>query len=273
MKNAIKTGVIGHPVAHSKSPLIHNYWIGKYGLTGIYTAIDIAEDALEEGIAALVEQDYAGFNVTVPYKERIITLCADIDETARKIGAINTIFIREGKLYGTNTDMFGFVENLQENAPDFNFSGGPAVVLGAGGAARAVIQGLLQQGVPEIHLLNRTRSKAENLKAIDSRIRIHDWTEISKVLGNANFLVNTTSLGMTGKAPLEIDLSGLPKATLVHDIVYTPLQTALLKTAQARGNQIVTGLGMLLHQARPAFEKWYGIKPDVDRQLQEVVLR
>lgn len=273
MKNAIKTGVIGHPVAHSKSPLIHNYWIEKYGLAGAYTAIDITEDALEAKISALIDQAYAGFNVTVPHKEKIISLCAGIDETARKIGAVNTVSIHEGKLYGTNTDMFGFVENLRENAPGFDFSAGPAVVLGAGGAARAVLHGLLQEGVPEIYLLNRTRGKAENLAAIDPCIHVHDWIEIPKILDNANFIVNTTSLGMAGKEPLKIDLSYLPKTALVHDIVYAPLQTGFLKLAQARGNQVVTGIGMLLHQAQPAFEKWHGIRPDVDRQLQEMVLR
>jgi len=272
----IKTAVIGFPVKHSKSPLIHQYWMQKLCIDGSYDAIDIAPENLEKEIKTLITQGYRGFNITVPHKVAMMDLCDEVDAQARTIGAINTVSIKNGKLCGTNTDAFGFIENLYKNAPNFDFAAGPALVLGAGGAARAILYGLIEAGTPEIHLINRTRSKAESLKiAAPSKIKIIDWNErdTPKTLNDINILVNTTSLGMAGNLPLEMDIEDLPKSALVTDIVYAPLITRLLQQARMRENPYVTGIGMLLHQARPAFKLWHGVMPDVTPELEELVLK
>lgn len=272
MSKTIKLGVIGHPISHSKSPLIHNHWIRKYGLDGSYEAIDIAPEDFTDQLRALVGKGYSGFNLTVPHKELAFDLCDEVDELAHAVGAVNTIYLEGDRLCGTNTDVFGFVQNIKDEAPAFNFKEGPAVVLGAGGAAKAVIYGLLQEGAPEIRLLNRTRSRAEELAALSPKIKVLDWINRAGALSGANLLVNTTALGMAGQPPLEIDLSILPKEALVNDIVYAPLYTDLLEAAHARGNKAVTGIGMLLQQARPAFEKWFGVLPDLDEELLQDIL-
>ncbi|MCD8497560.1 MAG: shikimate dehydrogenase [Alphaproteobacteria bacterium] len=276
-REAIRAGVIGHPIAHSKSPLIHNHWIKRYGLSGSYEAIDIAPDDLSKKLPQLFDEGYAGFNVTIPHKEAVMDLCDDVTDVAARIGAVNTLYKDEGRIIGTNTDAFGFMENLNVAIRHFGFSytlqNGPAVVLGAGGAAKAVVYGLLEEGVPEIILVNRSKEKAEALaKNHPAAIRVAEWDQRSAVLEGANFLVNTTSLGMDGKDALEIDLRAAPENMLVADIVYTPLLTDLLKQARDYDLRIVTGIGMLLHQARPAFEKWFNILPDVDDRLEELVL-
>ena len=270
----IKTAVIGHPVAHSKSPLIHNEWLREYGLKGSYEAIDIEPDALAEGVRALVERGYAGFNVTVPHKIAVMALCDEVDEHARKIGAVNTVSIRDGKLLGTNTDAYGFAQNILSatKQEDWAFGDGPAVVLGAGGAAKAVVYALLENAAPSIVLLNRTREKAEGLAKMDARIKVEGWDTRNDVLEGSNLIVNTTSLGMEGKPPLEIDLSKAPSGALVTDVVYAPLMTELLEQAKKRGLRTVTGIGMLLHQARPGFALWNGVMPDVTPELEEKVL-
>lgn len=269
----IKCGVIGHPISHSKSPTIHNHWIAKYGLSGEYKAIDIAPCNLENDIRKLIDDGYAGFNVTVPHKQAIFALCDEVDNKARDIGAVNTVVIRDGKLHGTNTDAFGFIENVRETIPTIDFAKGLCVVFGAGGAARAVVHGLLGAGANDIVITNRTEDKAKDICAMDdTKVMSVNWGDRSPVLKKAAFVVNTTSLGMRGKDPLEIDLSSLAKDAVVSDIVYVPLMTDLLQAAHDRGNQVVTGIGMLLHQARPAFEKWFGILPDVDDELQRKVL-
>lgn len=269
----IRAGVIGYPIGHSKSPVIHNHWISKYGLAGSYEAIEIAPENLQSGVRALIDKGYAGFNVTLPHKQEIFKLCLAVDDTAKAIGAVNTVVIRDGQLHGTNTDAFGFIENVKKNVPGIDFARGPAVVLGAGGAARAIVYGLIGAGAKNILVANRTREKALEIAAMNPAIvRAAGWEDRSKILDNAGFLVNTTALGMTGKDPLEIDLSGLQQKAVVSDIVYAPLMTGLLKEAESRGHRIVTGIGMLLHQARPAFEKWFGTLPDVDEDLERNVL-
>lgn len=269
----IHAAVIGHPIKHSKSPIIHNHWIAHYGLGGGYEAIDIAPGDLADRVAGLVDEGYAGFNVTLPHKEAIFRLCDEIDEKARLIGAVNTVKIEHGKLYGTNTDAFGFIENIKQSAPDFNFAHGPAIVLGAGGAARAVIYGLLQEGVPHITITNRTRDKAETLVAMaPEKISVVDWEKRHAALKNHALIVNTTALGMSGKNALDISLDAAPKGALVTDIVYVPLLTDLLKQAKEKQFQYVTGIGMLLHQARPAFHLWFGVLPSVTPELEAKVL-
>ncbi|HEU4839521.1 MAG TPA: shikimate dehydrogenase, partial [Micavibrio sp.] len=256
----VKAGVIGHPVHHSKSPLIHNHWIARYGLSGEYRAVDIAPENLKEGVQKLIDAGYAGFNVTIPHKQEIFKLCADVDDTAKIIGAVNTAVIRDGKLYGANTDAFGFIENVKQQAFGVDFAHRHCVVLGAGGAARAIVYGLIEAGAQKIILSNRTEDKARDVAAMDTDIiEVVPWDKRSAALDGAGFLVNATALGMTGREALEIDLSALPPQAVVSDIVYTPLMTDLLRQVQHKGHQVVTGIGMLLHQARPAFEKWFGV--------------
>ncbi len=269
----IKAGVIGHPIHHSKSPLIHNHWIAQYGLSGEYKAIDIAPEELKAGVQKLIEEGYAGFNVTIPHKQEIFKLCEQVDDVAKAIGAVNTVVVKGGKLYGTNTDAFGFIENVHQSAFGVDFVHKPAVVLGAGGAARAIVYALMEAGAQQIIIVNRTADKAKDIAEMNTDIiRVDAWEVREKILRDAGLLVNTTSLGMTGKDALEIDLALLPKDAVVSDIVYAPLMTDLLKQAKSRGNQIVTGIGMLLHQARPAFEKWFGVLPDVTEGLERKVL-
>ncbi len=267
----VKACVIGHPVGHSKSPLIHGHWVAKHGLDATYTAIDIAPENLEKELIRLTDEGYSGFNATIPHKEKLFTLCDEIDDLAKTIGAVNTVVNKSGRLHGTNTDVFGFTENIRAARPGFDFTAGPAVVLGAGGAARAVIYALLKEGAPEVRLVNRTKNKAQGLARDFKRLRVHDWEQRNDALTEANLLVNATSMGMNGQAKLEIDLAKLPPNALVNDIVYTPLMTDLLRDSEDRGNPIVTGIGMLLHQARPAFEAWFGILPDLDAELQKKV--
>lgn len=267
----MKAAVIGHPISHSKSPIIHNYWLNKHGIEGSYETIDIAPDDLETGIRQIIEENYNGFNVTVPHKQAIIKLCDEIDQTAQQIGAVNTVTIKDGKLIGSNTDAYGFIQNLKTECPNFNDK--TALVLGAGGASRAILHGLIGEGIEAIKLTNRTRENAEELSKIASKkIEVIDWNQKEQVLENVDLVINSTSLGMEGKPPLEINLSTLPKTAIVNDIVYAPLITDLLKHAETNGNKIVTGIGMLLHQARPTFQSWTGVLPEVTQDLEQKVL-
>ncbi len=276
MSAFIKAAVIGHPVAHSKSPLIHNEWISCYGLAGAYEAIDIAPENLEKGVRDLAERGYAGFNVTIPHKSAILPLCREVSDIAARIGAANTITVqKDGTLQAENTDVFGFVENIRKNAPGLDFASGPALVLGAGGAARAVIEGLLDQGCPEIILCNRTLARARQVAATarwPERVRVEGWDCRHTEQKGAALLINTTQLGMTGQPPLDLSLENLDPHACVVDIVYAPLETELLRAAKIRGNPVVTGIGMLLHQARPAFAAWFGIMPDVTDSLMKKVM-
>lgn len=276
MKKFIQTGVIGHPIKHSKSPLIHNYWIDHYDLKGRYEAIDIHPDDLINRLPVLFkEEGYTGFNLTIPHKEIVLAVCDEIDDVARDIGAVNTVTFKDEKIIGTNTDAYGFVTNVKETLPHFNFNGIHATILGAGGAARAIVYGLLKENVSKIYLTNRTQAKATQIKNDfnnDPRIEIMDWDSRENILDKTHLLVNTTSLGMDGQAALNIDLSPMIKGGVVCDIVYAPLMTPLLSQAKANELSIVTGIGMLLHQARPAFKAWYGIMPEVDAMLENKVL-
>lgn len=273
MSQEKKLGVIGFPITHSKSPIIHHYWIKKYNLNGSYEALEIPPDDFTVRIHVLIEGGYTGFNVTIPHKESVMDLCDEIDDAATQIGAVNTLVIEDQKLIGKNTDAFGFIQNIKTTQMDFDFTQGAACVLGAGGAARAIIYALAQEKIPQIFLANRTADRAQALRQDFPNIPIEiiDWDKKESILPNANLLVNTTSLGMDGLTPLRIDIQGLPRTALVNDIVYTPLMTELLKNAQAQGHPFVTGIGMLLHQARPAFESWFGIMPEIDDALIKLV--
>jgi shikimate dehydrogenase len=267
----MKAAVIGYPIAHSKSPYIHEYWMKQNNIAGSYEAISIDPKNFKDGIQKLIGQNYNGFNVTVPHKQNIIEFCSEIDKTAQAIGAVNTILIKDQKLIGKNTDSFGFIENIKQQKPNFIFKNKQVLILGAGGASRAIIYGLKQQNVAKIHLSNRTLEKAQIL-AKEFDIEFIEWEKKESVLDKIDLLINTTSLGMVGKPELELSLETLKPEALVTDIVYAPLMTELLKQAKNKHNQIVTGIGMLLHQARPAFQAWTGIMPDVTEELEELIL-
>ena len=267
-------GVIGHPVAHSRSPALHGYWLRRYGLKGHYIPIDIRPQDLSELVRALPRLGFVGINVTLPHKEAILHIADIVTDRAALIGAANTlIFRKDGKIHADNTDGSGFIANLRQHAPTWAPASGPAVVLGAGGAARAVIAALIEVGVPEIRLVNRTRPRAEGLRSdFGAKVLVQDWVQAANILQDAVTVVNTTSLGMIGKPDFRIPLDALNPRALVTDLVYTPLKTQLLSDAEALGCTVVDGLGMLLHQAAPGFERWFGHRPDVDEATRLAVL-
>ncbi|WP_377191872.1 shikimate dehydrogenase [Ruegeria meonggei] len=267
-------GVIGHPIAHSKSPQLHGYWLKAYGLAGHYVPMDVAPEDLETVLRTLPKAGFAGTNVTVPHKEAALRLADHVSDRAALIGAANTlVFQDDGSIHADNTDGYGFMQNLRSGAPDWIPADGPAVVFGAGGAARAVLQALAQAGVPEIVLTNRTRARAEQLKdEFGPRITVVDWVKAGNVIENAELVVNSSSLGMQGQPELRVPLDGLQPGAVVTDLVYTPLKTNLLQQAEEAGCTTVDGLGMLLHQAVPGFERWFGVKPEVTPDLRAAVL-
>lgn len=263
--------VIGFPVKHSRSPKIHGYWLDKYGLSGAYGLAEIAPADIEDFLSRLAERGYVGGNVTVPYKETAFRACARRTPVAEALGAVNTLWIESGQLHGDNTDVAGFLGALDAEAPDWRNRLKTAVVLGAGGAARAILHGLKTSGAETIRLVNRSRGRAEELAAHFGSVEIIDWNDRSQALDGADLLVNTTSLGMKGQPTLDIDLSPLPAHAVVDDIVYVPLETPLLTQARARGLRGVGGLGMLLHQAAPGFERWFGVRPGVTPELRAMI--
>jgi shikimate dehydrogenase len=262
-------GLIGWPVSQSRSPLLHGHWLAEHGIAGAYVPLPVAPGRLGDALRGLVALGFAGANVTVPHKEEAARLVDRVDPVGQRMGAINLIVVEaDGTLSGYNKDGYGFIESLREGHPAWRGDAGPAVVLGAGGGARSVVVSLLEEGAPSVRLLNRTRARAEQLRAeFGGPIEVIDWEARDAALEGAALLVNTTTQGMTGQAPLEISLDALPTMALVCDIVYNPLVPPLLAAARARGNPIVGGLGMLLHQARPAFEKWFGVLPAVTPEL------
>jgi len=261
--------VIGWPVEHSRSPLIHRYWLKLYGIDGAYEKEAVRPEDFESFLGSLAARGYAGANVTLPHKEAALRAAAIADEAARAIGAANTLWLDQtGRLCASNTDAYGFMTNLDEEAPGWNEGRRPVLVLGAGGAARAIVYGLLAAGASRILLANRTRERAEALtEAFGEPVKVIDWEQRNRALTGCGLFVNATNLGMTGKEPLDIDLAALPQDAVVADIVYSPLETELLAAARARGNRTVDGLGMLLHQAVPGFERWFGVRPEVTPEL------
>jgi len=265
---------MGWPVDHSRSPRLHGFWLSRYGIDGAYVPLAVAPENFTDALRALPKLGFAGTNVTVPHKVAALAAVDAADATAQRIGAVNTIVVGDdGRLAGSNTDAFGFIENLRAAAPDWRPKAGPALVLGAGGAARAVIVALLDAGAPTVRLTNRTAARAAALgDEFGPQIDVVPWDDRAGALADVATLVNTTSLGMTGQPALELALDDLPTTALVNDIVYAPLQTPLLETAQRRGNTVGDGLGMLLHQARPGFAAWFGVAPEVDQALRDHVL-
>jgi shikimate dehydrogenase len=261
--------VIGWPVEHSRSPAIHGFWLKQYGIDGAYEKEAVPPEEAARFIRSLAERGYVGANVTLPHKLMALQAADIADEAARAIGAANTLWLDgAGRLHASNTDAYGFMTNLNAQAPHWHEGRRPAMVLGAGGAARAILHGLVAAGAPRILLANRTRERAEALAAsFAPRVEVVDWDDRDRALASRGLLVNATSLGMTGKGTLDIDLAKLPSDAVVADIVYSPLETVLLAAARARGNLVVDGLGMLLHQAVPGFERWFGVRPEVTPEL------
>jgi len=266
-------GVMGWPVGHSLSPRLHGFWLRRYRIDGAYVPLPVRPEAFPGAIRALAHIGFRGVNVTVPHKQAALKACDEVDAVARRIGAVNTVVFTDGQLHGGNSDAFGFLENLREGAPDWQLGAGPAVVLGAGGAARAVAVALVDAGVPEVRVCNRSAARAQSLcREIGGPLVDIPWTERAAVLADAALLVNATSLGMAEQAPLYLDLTRLPARAVVNDLVYVPLETPLLTAARARGNRAVDGLGMLLHQARLGFAAWFGVSPAVTPELRDFVL-
>lgn len=266
-------GVMGWPVGHSRSPMLHGYWLQKYGLPGAYVLLPVQPDRLPAALKGLPALGFAGCNVTIPHKVAAMELVDRVDPVARRIGAINTIVVEaDGTLTGYNNDGFGYVQSLRDAQPDWRADAGPVMVLGAGGAARAIVASLIDAGAREVRICNRTRSRAEAVaRAIGGPITVVPWEQRQPSIGDVALLVNTTSQGMSGQPALELELDGLPREALVSDAIYIPLETPLLAAARARGNRTVNGLGMLLNQARPAFKAWFGVMPEITPELRRMI--
>ena len=266
-----KAFIIGHTIAHSRSPMLHGYWLRTLGIEATYEALDIAPEALGDFFAGFIARGWIGGNVTVPHKLAVMPYLAEIDPAAKAIGAVNTIWREGDRLIGGNTDGLGFIGNLDERAPGWDVAGGQAVMLGAGGAARAAVHALVSRGL-RVTIVNRTIARAEELAGyFGERVSVARHAALPDLLGKADLLVNTTSLGMLGKPPLEIDLGKLKPSAVVYDVVYVPLETDLLRQAAARGHRTVDGLGMLLHQAVAGFTRWFRVKPTVTAELRKLL--
>ena len=263
--------VIGHPIGHSRSPLIHGFWLEQLGLAGSYEKIDVAVEALPSFIRGMHEAGFVGGNITVPHKTAAMALVDEIDQAGRAVGAVNTLWLENGRLMAANTDVVGFLGSLDADAPGWDREPGRALVLGAGGAARAVVYALLGRGFA-VDVVNRSVDKAEDLaRAFGPGVRPHASSDVEQRLGAADLFVNTTSLGMRGMPPLDLEITGLKRDALVCDVVYVPLETDLLRAARRAGHRTVGGLGMLLHQAAPGFARWFGTEPSVTPELRALV--
>jgi shikimate dehydrogenase len=268
-----KACVIGWPIEHSRSPAIHGHWLHTYGIDGTYTKIAVRPEEVSTFFATLGERGFSGCNVTLPHKQAALAAAQHKEAVAVTIGAANTLWLEDGKLCATNTDAYGFMTHLALSAPGWDRRDAPVAVLGAGGAARAIVYGLLEAGVSEVRLSNRTNARAEEMaRAYGPRVKAYSWSERATCAADAGLLVNTTSLGMVHAEPLDMDLAGLRNDTVVVDIVYVPLETDLLARARKRGLRVVDGLGMLLYQAVPGFEKWFGVKPEVTHELRAKIV-
>jgi shikimate dehydrogenase len=269
----IRACIVGHPVAHSRSPAIHKYWLAEHGIEGDYVREDVAPDEIDAFLRRFPASGYTGANVTVPHKEAAFRAAASADPIAQALGAVNVLWGENGRLSGANTDVHGFLANFDEQLVGWDRRTKSAVVLGAGGAARAILHGLLMRGVERIALINRTPARAEALAAhFGGRVEAKGFDELASVLGEADLLVNATSLGMQGGPKLGLDIGPLKAGAVVYDIVYVPLETELIKAARARAHPVIDGLGMLLHQAAPAFERFFGVRPRVSPGLRTAIL-
>tara|TARA_Y100000588_G_scaffold382041_1_gene468751 strand:+ start:348 stop:1208 length:861 start_codon:yes stop_codon:yes gene_type:complete len=267
-------GIIGWPIEHTRSPRVHNYWLNQYGLDGVYVPLSVEPRYLEKVIPSLTQCGFVGMNVTIPHKESVLDIVDIVDPIAQRIGAINTIVVQPDKsLVGRNTDVEGFITNLYDKIPDWNAASGPAVLFGAGGAAKAAAVALIDEGVPELRVVNRSEDKAQKLReSLNGNIVILSWNQREKALVDAKIVVNATSLGMDGWPALDVNLGRLSSAAIIYDIVYVPLETPLVIQARTNNLRVVDGLGMLLYQACSGFESWFGVKPEVTETLRAHVL-
>jgi shikimate dehydrogenase len=266
-------GVMGWPIAHSRSPKLHNYWLRAYSIAGTYVPLAVSAEGLRAALRGLPALGFAGCNLTIPHKEAALAIVDEVDPLARRIGAVNTVVVAaDGSLEGRNTDAFGYIESVREAQPAWRADAGPIVVIGAGGGARAVLAGLIDQGAREIRLVNRTPARGKALeRELGRPIAALGWNDRAAALAGAAMLINATNQGMVGEPPLDLALDALPQNALVSDIVYIPRETPLLAAARKRGNPTVNGLGMLLHQARPAFHAWFGVMPEVTPELRTLI--
>jgi len=269
----VLAGVMGSPVAHSRSPVIHNHWIAQYHLKGSYVLLPVEPANLHDALRGLKALGFAGCNVTIPHKVEAMKAMDWLHPVAKQMGAINTIVVQpDGALHGFNNDGYGYIQCIKDAKPDWRADTGPITVLGAGGAARAIVLSLINEGAKEIRLINRTQEKAQALAdEFGSSVKVLNWSERNNALSNIAMLVNTTNQGMHGQPDLDIRLDDLPASALVSDAIYIPLETPLLVAAKGRGNKTVNGLGMLLNQARPAFEAWYGVLPEITPELHKAI--
>lgn len=266
--------VIGWPIEHSRSPLIHGHWLKKYGIDGSYTKEAVQPEDLRAFMRALPERGFSGCNVTVPHKEAVFALAQEKDASAIAVGAANTVWLDGARLCVANTDTYGFMTHLDRSAPSWKRADAPVAILGAGGAARAIVYGFLQAGLGEIRVFNRTRAKAEEIaRHFGAKVRVHDWEQRAAAARDCSVIVNTTTLGMKGQGSLGLDCTGFRASAVAADIVYVPLETEFLASARRAGLLTVDGLGMLLHQAVPGFEKWFGTRPEVTAELRAVIER
>jgi shikimate dehydrogenase len=267
--NARLAGVMGWPVAHSLSPRLHNYWLKAHGIDGAFVPLAVTPDHFAQGLRVLSQLGFRGVNVTVPHKQAALAAVDEADEVAHRVGAVNTVVFRpDGSMFGTNTDGAGFLAHLRAAAPNLDLKAGPATVIGAGGAARAISVALEEAGAQEIRICNRTLDRAETLAlGLGPQTRVINWADRAGAVEGVNILINTTTQGMAGQPDLDLALDALPGDAVVYDIVYNPLETALMKQAAARGNPVVGGLGMLLYQAVPGFSAWFGVEPEVNEAL------
>ncbi len=267
-----KACVIGWPISHSRSPLIHNYWLKLHGLPGLYERVPVAPDELQTFLRSLKQQGYRGCNITIPHKESAFHLVDAVDETSRRIGSINTVWLENGSLHAMSTDGIGFCANIEQTVPNFSFIDQIVTVMGAGGSTRPIVDEMLRRGAREIIIANRTIERAVDImRLFGPKVKAIKLSEVNNALPQAGLLINTTSIGLTGAAEIPVDLRQLPPEAIVADIVYVPLETNLLKRARVCNLRTVGGLGMLLHQAVPGFEKWFGVRPLVTSALYDHV--
>ena len=271
----LMAGVMGWPVMHSRSPLMHNYWMAQQGLAGTYVFLEIRPGELAPALRALHPLRFSGCNLTIPHKLDAMTIVDEVDDVAKKIGAISCVVVRDdGSLFGTNNDWLGFLGNLKQQYPDWRADAGPVTVIGAGGGGRAVCYALLQEGAAEIQLINRTREKAETIaEEFGGPIRVLPWEDRHDALEGAATVVNVTSQGMVGEPALDLQLDKLAASALAADIIYTPLESPFLAAARERGNRTINGLGMLIHQGPPAWKRWFGVEPTVTDELRDLMER
>ena len=267
-------GVMGFPILQSRSPILHNHWLAHYGLKGAYGHFQVEPQNLEAAIRGLSALDLAGCNISLPHKVEALKLMDVVDPVAQRMGAINCIVVQDdGSLHGFNNDGYGYIQSLKDVKPDWRADAGPALVLGAGGAARAVVLSLIDEGAREIRLTNRSIDKAQALSAgLEAVVKVVPWAERNAAMDGAALLVNTTNQGMYGHPPLDVALDALPLSAMVSDVIYIPLETPLLAAARLRGHTTVNGLGMLLNQARPAFKAWFGVMPEITPELKQAIL-